>query len=169
MKAVSFFCTASFKCIKKVFSPVNFVGRFAELDKLIKEFNQYLAFDSWQVVRNGTEITFAKAGKIEFEENVYNFGEITAGDTVRHTFKFKNVGKVPLVIAAAEAQCGCTVPEWPHEPINPGETGEIKVLFNSAHKIDKQDKKISVIANTNPDITVISLQGFVKPSPNNTN
>src|SRR5690606_32208682 len=40
------------KCIKKVFAPVNFVGRFTELDKLIKEFNQYLAFDSWQVVRN---------------------------------------------------------------------------------------------------------------------
>lgn len=111
----------------------------------------------------------SEPAKIEFEENIYNFGEIMAGDTVRHTFKFKNVGKVPLVIAAAEAQCGCTVPEWPHEPINPGEIGEIKVLFNSAHKIDKQDKKISVIANTNPDITVISLQGFVKPSLNNTN
>lgn len=110
----------------------------------------------------------AEPAKIEFEETVYNFGEITAGDTVRYTFKFKNTGNVPLVIAGAEAQCGCTVPEWPREPINPGNSGEIKVVFNSAHKIDKQDKKISVIANTNPDITVISLQGFVKPAPEDT-
>ena len=107
----------------------------------------------------------AEPAKIEFEETVYNFGEITAGDTIRHTFRFKNIGNVPLVIAGAEAQCGCTVPEWPREPISPGDTGEIKVVFNSAHKIDKQDKKVSVIANTNPDITVISLQGFVKPAP----
>lgn len=114
-----------------------------------------------------TEITkpSAEPAKIEFEEAVYNFGEITAGDTVQHTFKFRNSGNVPLVIAAADAQCGCTVPDWPREPINPGKTGEIKVVFNSAHKIDKQDKKISVVANTDPEITVISLQGFVKPAP----
>ena len=52
------------KCIKKLFAPVNFVGRFAELDNLIKDFNQYLAFDGWQVNRKGTEITFSKAGKL---------------------------------------------------------------------------------------------------------
>lgn len=56
------------KCIRKLFAPVNFVGRFTELDKLIKDFNQYLAFDRWQVVRSNTEITFSKAGKIDFEE-----------------------------------------------------------------------------------------------------
>lgn len=55
------------KCIKKLFAPVNFIGRYAELDNLIKDFNQYLAFDGWQVNRNGTEINFSKAGKIDFE------------------------------------------------------------------------------------------------------
>lgn len=58
------------KCIRKLFAPENFIGRFAELDKFIAEFNQYLAFDGWQVMRKETEITFAKAGKIKFEENV---------------------------------------------------------------------------------------------------
>jgi len=58
------------KCIKNIFAPINFVGRFAELDQHIKDFNQYLAFDGWQVVRKETEITFTKAGKIEFEEKV---------------------------------------------------------------------------------------------------
>lgn len=56
------------KCIKKLFAPVNFVGRFGELDKLIKDFNDYLAFDDWQVLRKEKEIAFGKAGKINFEE-----------------------------------------------------------------------------------------------------
>lgn len=60
------------KCIKKLFSPVNFIGRFTELDKFIKEFNDYLAFDNWQVIRKEKEITFGKAGKINFEEKSEN-------------------------------------------------------------------------------------------------
>ena len=55
------------KCIKMLFNPVNFIGRVPELDKHIGEFNQYLAFDKWQVVRNGTEITFKKQDKINIE------------------------------------------------------------------------------------------------------
>lgn len=56
------------KCIKKLFAPVNFIGRFNELDKLIKVFNQYIAFDGWKVIREEKEIKFAKADKINFEE-----------------------------------------------------------------------------------------------------
>lgn len=55
------------KCIRKVFAPVNFIGRYSELDKLIKEFNQFLAFDKWKVIRNDAEITFKKVDKIIFE------------------------------------------------------------------------------------------------------
>ena len=56
------------KCIKKVFAPVDFIGRFNDLDRYIKDFNQYLAFDGWKVVRNGKDITFAKADKIDFKD-----------------------------------------------------------------------------------------------------
>jgi hypothetical protein len=56
------------KCIKKVFAPVNYIGRFAKLDDFIKEFNEYLAFDDWKIVRVEKNITFAKADKISFEE-----------------------------------------------------------------------------------------------------
>jgi hypothetical protein len=56
------------KCIKKVFAPVNYIGRFAKLDELIKEFNEYLAFDDWKVVRIEKNITFSKADKISFDE-----------------------------------------------------------------------------------------------------
>ncbi|TAH52910.1 MAG: hypothetical protein EYC68_05895 [Chloroflexota bacterium] len=57
------------KCLKKVFSPVDFIGRFGELDKFLKDFNQYLAFDKWKIVRNGAEINFIRLDQIEFDES----------------------------------------------------------------------------------------------------
>lgn len=57
------------KCIKKLFNPVNFIGRTSELDNHIKGLNQYLTFDKWQIVRKGTEITFKKADKIELHDD----------------------------------------------------------------------------------------------------
>ncbi|MFZ7132624.1 MAG: hypothetical protein ACOWWR_09735 [Eubacteriales bacterium] len=56
-------------CIKKLFNPVNFIGQISKLDKHILDFNQYLAYDKWQVVRIETEITFRKAGKIKLYDN----------------------------------------------------------------------------------------------------
>lgn len=57
------------KCIKKLFAPVNFIGRFTELDNFLKEFNQFLAFDKWKVIRNEAEIIFAKVDKINFDDS----------------------------------------------------------------------------------------------------
>ncbi|MBQ0798519.1 MAG: hypothetical protein KBT63_04485 [Porticoccaceae bacterium] len=56
------------KCIREVFSPVNFIGRINELDVFIKDLNQYLAFDKWKVVRNEAEITFKRQDKVEIDE-----------------------------------------------------------------------------------------------------
>ncbi len=55
-------------CIKNTFAPINFVGRIAELDKLIHEFNQYLAFDKWRLERNGAELQFRKLERVEINE-----------------------------------------------------------------------------------------------------
>lgn len=57
------------KCIKNLFAPVNFIGRIGELDGFIKDFNQYLAFDKWKVVRNREEITFVRLEQVEFDES----------------------------------------------------------------------------------------------------
>ncbi len=80
------------KCIKRVFAPVNFITRFAELDKFINEFNQYLAFDGWKVVRNEKEITFVKAGKINFEST----SEIKEDDFLNREFKDISLDKLGL-------------------------------------------------------------------------
>jgi hypothetical protein len=56
------------KCIRNVLSPANFIGRISELDKHIAEFNKYIAFDKWKVIRSGAEISFTKLQKIEIDE-----------------------------------------------------------------------------------------------------
>jgi len=68
--------------------------------------------------------------EIKFDMEVWEFGEINEGDVIDTVFTFKNIGKEPLIISNAKAGCGCTVPEWPKEPIAPGESGKIAVKFN---------------------------------------
>jgi len=98
---------------------------------------------------------------IEFEQEEYNFGEISMGSTAEFSFKFKNTGKSPLVIHSVKAACGCTVlKDWPKDAILPGESGEIPVEFNP--KAPGAVKKyVSIIANTKPATTKVYLTGTV--------
>lgn len=81
------------KCIKKVFAPVNFVGRIDVLDTFIADFNQFLVFDDWQVKRIGKEITFTKAGKIDFEQQKI---EAKEDDFLNREFSDVSIEKIGL-------------------------------------------------------------------------
>lgn len=110
-------------------------------------------------------ITADEAAQISFEEEVFDFGDIVEGDVVEHVFKFTNTGKNPLVINNAKGSCGCTVPEWPRDPIAPGQSGEIAVKFNSTGKQGEQNKTVTISANTLPNKTVIRVVGGVEINP----
>lgn len=97
-----------------------------------------------------------------FEHEAYDFGEVIEGEKVRHTYKFTNTGKSALVLSSVKGSCGCTVPKnWPRKPIPPGGTGEIDVVFNSELRSKKQTKKVTILANTKPAKTVLTLTGYV--------
>ena len=100
---------------------------------------------------------------IKFEQNSYYFGQINSGEKASHDFEFTNTGKSPLIITSATATCGCTVPDYPKEPIAPGEDGKISVVFNSEGKEGMQNKVITITANTVPATTEVHLLGDVKP------
>lgn len=104
----------------------------------------------------------ADAAVISFEHGMYNFGKITQGEKVNYDFKFKNTGKSPLIITNATATCGCTTPDIPKAPVKPGESGVIKVVFNSAGKMGMQDKIVTITSNGNPATTEVHLIGEVK-------
>lgn len=102
--------------------------------------------------------------KMEFAETEFNFGTITDGDRITHTFKFKNTGKSNLIISDVGTSCGCTVASKPEDPILPGAESEIVAEFNSTHKASatEVEKVITVFANTNPNSIKLKLKGFVK-------
>ncbi|MDF1672602.1 MAG: DUF1573 domain-containing protein [Vicingaceae bacterium] len=97
----------------------------------------------------------------EFVEEVKDFGQITQGEIITTVFRFRNVGKSDLIISSAQGSCGCTVPEWPKEPIKSGENGEVTVTFDSNGKFGVQNKTITLVANTIPNTKVIALKGEV--------
>lgn len=79
-----------------------------------------------------------------------NMGTVNEGAMVEVSFRFKNTGDKPLVIANVSASCGCTVPEKPEQPFAPGEEGTIKAKFDSKNRPGENRKHISVDANTKP-------------------
>ena len=98
----------------------------------------------------------------KFENDVFEFGTISQGEKVSHSFRFKNNGKSDLVIHKVEGSCGCTVMKgWPQHPVEPGAMGKIDVVFDSNGKSGTQNKTISVVANTYPSTTVLTLKGEV--------
>ena len=106
----------------------------------------------------------ANMAKFKFAESEYDFGDIKEGDVVKHVFKFTNVGKTELAISDARGSCGCTIPSYPKESIAPGAEGEIEVQFNSKGKAGANLKHVSIVANTYPEVTTISIKATVAKS-----
>jgi hypothetical protein len=98
----------------------------------------------------------------KFNEMSHDFGTILQGEKTSHAFRFTNSGKSDLVIRTASGSCGCTVPEYPKDPVAPGKEGVINVTFNSEGKEGKQNKTVTIIANTIPNSTVLTITGEVK-------
>ena len=93
---------------------------------------------------------------IEWIEPSKKLGKITEGQILQIQFKFKNSGNKPLVIKSVSPGCGCTVADFPKEPIAPGKEGVIVASFDSKGRLDLQSKDIYVVANTagNPNHTL---------------
>jgi len=68
----------------------------------------------------------------KFSVETYDFGKIKQGVPVTYNFEIKNISDKPIIVESATASCGCTVPEKPEEPIEPGKTAKIKVQYNAA-------------------------------------
>lgn len=104
---------------------------------------------------------------LKFDKVEHDFGTINQGDQVECVFKVTNTGDEPLVIEDAKGSCGCTVPEYPKEPIPKGETRDIKVKFNSAGKSKLNQKTVTLTANTEPINTTLTIKSFVNAPENN--
>lgn len=103
----------------------------------------------------------ANPTSMAFNELAHNFGEINQDSENTHVFTFTNTGDKPLIIETATGSCGCTVPEFPKEPIAPGASSEIRVVYKPGKQKGMQNKTITVIANTQPKDTRLTVTANV--------
>jgi len=100
---------------------------------------------------------------LTFEKLEHDFGEVREEDgRVSAVFTFKNEGMAPLILNNVTASCGCTVPSWPREPIEPGQTSSITVTYNANGRPGKIDKRITVRSNASEPVQYLHIFGTVK-------
>ncbi|MBC9813111.1 DUF1573 domain-containing protein [Crocinitomicaceae bacterium CZZ-1] len=107
----------------------------------------------------------ADGPKIEFKKDTHDYGDIKYAADGTCTFEFKNTGNAPLIISNAKGSCGCTVPEWTKEPINPGKTGVITVKYDTKRP-GAINKSVTITSNAvNEPNKVLRIKGNVGAKP----
>ena len=100
------------------------------------------------------------AGVFKFESEMVDYGTIEQNADGKRVFKFKNVGKSPIIITRAKGSCGCTVPTVPKRPIMPGETAEIGVKY-ATNRIGAFSKSITLYSNASEKTKMLRIKGKV--------
>ncbi len=109
--------------------------------------------------------TLQKGAEITFEKDVHDFSNLKQGGDASTEFKFTNTGTEPLLISDAKGSCGCTVPEWPKEPIAPGKSSVIKVKYDSK-RVGPINKSVTITSNaTNEPSKTIRIKGNIDAAP----
>ncbi len=99
---------------------------------------------------------------ITFEKTEHDFGKLLQGEVVTCSFHFTNTGKAPLIISRVTTSCGCTVGEYPKEPIAPGDKGVIKATYDSKGHHGFQSRTLTVATNTNPATNTLRIKATVQ-------
>ena len=97
---------------------------------------------------------------IKFEETIIDYGEVEFESDGKRVFKFKNVGTAPLIFKRISSSCGCTIPKKPEKPIEPGDSGEIEVEYDTK-RVGVFMKAISVVSNSKNSSIVLRIKGEV--------
>lgn len=87
---------------------------------------------------------------IAFDNELHDFGRLSAGESISYSFHFRNTGDADLVISGASATCGCTVADYPKDRIAPGGEGYVTVTFKSAGKSGQQFQEVTIVTNAQP-------------------
>ena len=125
-----------------------------------KSFLVFVAIVLSAISANAQEPQTNTQDSIIFNKLEHDYGTIERGGDGQCEFVFTNKGNSPLVLSNVRASCGCTVPQWPREPISPGETGSIKVKYNT-NIVGTFNKTITVNSNAANNMVRLRVKGQV--------
>jgi hypothetical protein len=115
---------------------------------------------------NKTEEQAKESGQeIYFSQSTYDYGEISEGSDGLYTIEFKNIGNAPIIVNRVRSSCGCTVPSWPKEPVEPGTNGEILVKYNT-ELTGSFMKSVYVYSSAENSPVKLTIRGKVLPREN---
>ena len=102
-----------------------------------------------------------KYPEIKFDKTTYHMGTFSQDEPIQVcVFRFRNVGKAPLCITLVHPSCGCTVADYPKEPIPVGGTGEIRLTYDGSHSMPgKVQKHAQVFTNCKDDMVRLWIVG----------
>jgi hypothetical protein len=107
----------------------------------------------------------AVAPVLSVDDPEFKFGKISQGEKVEHVYVLSNSGKSDLHIRKIKASCGCTAVQPDKKVIGPGESVNIKTVFNSAGKVGNQNKTVTIITNDpKKSKTILWVKGEVVKS-----
>jgi hypothetical protein len=140
-----------------------------KLNIMKKLFFSFAFLVAAMVTANAQNTAVQAGAKIEFSKETHDYGNIKYDGEPYCSFEFKNTGDQPLIISNAKGSCGCTVPEWPKEPIAPGAKGSIRVKYDTKRPgpINKSVTINSNAVNVEGGISVLRIKGEVGPAPEN--
>jgi len=110
---------------------------------------------------NNSDTPQVEIPEISFDKNVHDFGKIIAGERVAYAFRFTNSGNTPLIITGIRSGCGCTVGDYPKDPLKPGDQARINVVFNSAGRKGFQSESVTVLNNSLTPMIVLRVTAEV--------
>ena len=130
------------------------------MKKLSTVIGLFLFFAVAVNAQESAKVESAGGAEITFDSEVIDYGTIAQNADGVRTFKFTNTGNAPLIISNAKGSCGCTVPTWPKQPINPGEKAEIKVKY-ATNRVGPINKSVTVTSNAGTPTKVLRIKGNV--------
>ena len=95
-------------------------------------------------------------------EPVFDAGDVLKGEVITAKFTLKNSGNYPLWISEVKGSCSCTVAEYPEEPIQPGDSGDVLAHVDTKKTAaGSLNKAVRIVANTDPSITQVVVKANV--------
>ncbi len=102
----------------------------------------------------------ASKAVFKLESDVVDYGTIDQGGEPLRLAKFTNTGTEPLIITGAKGSCGCTVPNWPKDPIMPGESSQIEIRYDTK-RVGAINKTVTVTTNDAVGKYTINVKGTI--------
>ena len=98
---------------------------------------------------------------VSVDRTTMDFGSFPQSEKQESSFVLTNTGNGLLVIQDIVTSCGCTKVEYSKEPVRPGETLEVKVIYE-AELAEHFNKTVTVYCNADNSPLRLAVKGAAK-------